>query len=321
MHIYIVLMKLEHWMCLFFRAVTFMEETVEKEKLVLPHHPVQHQHYTHIHPGIKSTPLSEEIRKAQLQPNPSHKILCLEKKSPSPKPAPLDMLKPKPQHPNHTQSNPYPTIGPADLPKAKPHPGLFDISKPKPNTSPEISKHKIQRYPDSSPPPPGRLSSKVEAAETLRSSFKLLQSRSESGGRSTPTSTKSPLIIDKNETFTVYRDPALVRSDAENSSSVSTNHVAAYLHPHLHPLPSSHSACLTSSSHPHATPHLLAPAPTSTLPHPHLLPPGVLPAMHPPSASLLGGHPRLDSPNTLGHLTLTHQQQFLQVCIHNYNIK
>ncbi|CAG13806.1 unnamed protein product, partial [Tetraodon nigroviridis] len=133
-------------------------------------------------------------------------------------------------------------------------------------------------------------------------------------------STKSPLIIDKNETFTVYRDPALVSSNSENSSSatITSSHIASYLHPHLHSLhsPSPHSPCLTSVSHAHAASHLLTSPHTSTLPHPHLLPPGVLPAMPPTAASILGGHPCLDSPSGLGHITLphtvsAHQQQFL----------
>lgn len=342
---------------LFFRPVTSMTENVvlmEKEKTILPHHLLHHhqqqqhhqqhtqqqQHYTSIHPGIKSPSLSEETRKhPQQQPSP-HKMntvlppdLAKSKMSPNPNPNPaqLDSLKQKLQHPNNSQCHPYPNTNPVDFLKAKPHPGLLDISKPKPNTSPEVSKHKIPRYSDTSPPPTGRLSAKIEIAEPLRSGFKPVPARSESGGVSASnSSTKSPLIIDKNETFTVYRDPALVRSDAENSASatVSSNHVAAYLHPHLHTLhsPSPHSPCLTPASHPHATSHLLAPPHTSALPHPHLLPPGVLSAMPPPTASLLGGHPRLDSPGGLGHLALphpaaAHQQQFLQVRYMTHHLK
>lgn len=311
---------------------------LEKEKTVLPHHLHHHQqhtqqqqHYTAIHPGIKSPSLSEETRKHQQQQLAHHKMntvlpdLAKSKMSPNPNPAQLDSLKQKVQHPSNSQCHPYTNANPADLLKNKTHPGQLDISKPKPNTSPEVSKHKIPRYSDTSPPPPGRLPTKAEIAEPLRSGFKPVPARSESGGVSTSSSsssTKSPLIIDKNETFTVYRDPALVRSDAENSASatVSSNHVAAYLHPHLHTLhsPSPHSPCLTPASHPHTTSHLLAPPHTSALPHPHLLSPGVLPAMPPPAASLLGGHPRLDSPGGLGHLALphpaaAHQQQFLQV--------
>lgn len=323
---------------LFFRPVTSIVENVvlvEKEKISLPHHHHHHQQqyhhqqhaqqYTSIHSGIKSPSLSEETRKHPLQQAPPHKMntvppaeLARSRMSPNTAPTQLNTLKQKPQHPNNSQSHPYPNTNPADLLKAKPHPGLLDISKPKPNTSPEVSKHKIQRYSDTSPPPMGRLSAKVEPTEPPRSGFKPVAARSETGGVSTSSSTKSPLIIDKNETFTVYRDPALVRSDAENSVSVSvsSNHVAAYLHPHLHTLhsPTPHSSCLTSASHS----HLLAPPHTSALPHPHLLPPGVLPGMPPPAASLLGGHPRLDSPSGLGHLALSHpasahQQRFLQV--------
>lgn len=330
----------------FSRPVTSIADNdllVEKEKTVLPHHILQHlqqqqqhtqpqQHYTSIHPSIKSPASSEEARKhPQQQQPPLHKMntvlpadLAKSKMSlsPNPNPSQLDSLKQKPRHPNNSQSHPYPSANPGDLLKAKPHLGLLDISKPKPNTSPEVSKHKLPRYSDTSPPPTGPLSSKVETAEP-RSGFKLVHARSESGGVSSSSSTKSPLIIDKNETFTVYRDPALVRSDAENSASVTvtSNHVAAYLHPHLHTLhsPSPHSPCITPSSHPHATSHLLGTPHTSALPpHAHLLPPGVLSAMPPPTASLLGGHPRLDSTSGLSHLTLSHQaaahqQQFLQV--------
>lgn len=324
-------------MCVFrpFSSLADNVVLVEKEKPVIPHHFLHHhhqqqhltqqqQHYTSVHSGLKSSSLSEETRKPQ-QP-PPHKMnavlpsdIVKSRISPNPNPAQLDSLKQKPQNPNNCQSHPYPNTNPADHLKAKPHPGLLDISKPKPNTSPEVSKHKIQRYSDASPPPTSRLSTKIDITEPPRSCFKPVPPRSESGGGTNSSSTKSPLIIDKNETFTVYRDPALVCSDVENSVSatVSSNHVAAYLHPHLHTLhsPSPHSPCLTTSSHPHATSHLLAPPHTSALPHPHLLP---LPAMPPPTASLLGGHPRLDSPGGLGHLGMphpaaAHQQQFLQV--------
>lgn len=309
---------------------------VEKEKTVPPHHLHHHQqqhapqHFTSVLPGIKSPSLSEETRKPSQQQPPPNKIntvlspdLAKSKMSPNQNlnPAQLDSLKHKLQHTSNSQCHPYSNATPTDLLKTKQHPSQLDISKPKPNTSPEVSKHKIPRYSDTSPPSAGRLSTKGEIAEPSRSGFKPVPARSESGGVSTSSSsTKSPLIIDKNETFTVYRDPALVRSDAENSASatVSSNHVAAYLHPHLHNLhsPSPHSPCLTPASH--SAPHLLAPPHSSTLPHPHLLPPGVLPAMPPPAASLLGGHPRLDSPGGLGHLAMphpaaTHQQQFLQV--------
>lgn len=328
----------------FSRPVTSVAENVvllEKEKAVLPHHLHHHhqhmqqqQHYTAIHPGIKSLSLSEETRKQPQQQLAQHKMnavlspdLAKSKISPNLNPAAqLESLKPQVQHPSNSQCHPYTNANPGDILKNKTHPSQLDSSKTKPNTSPEVSKHKIPRYTDTSPPPTGRLPTKVEIAEPLRSGFKPVPVRSESGGVSTnsggSSSTKSPLIIDKNETFTVYRDPALVRSDADNSVSatVSSNHVAAYLHPHLHSLhsPSPHSPCLTPASHPHTTSHLLAPTHTSALPHPHLLPPGVLPAIPPPAASLLGGHPRLDSPGGLGHLALphpaaAHQQQFLQV--------
>uniref|UniRef100_A0A8C1DWX5 Probable JmjC domain-containing histone demethylation protein 2C n=2 Tax=Cyprinus carpio TaxID=7962 RepID=A0A8C1DWX5_CYPCA len=171
-------------------------------------------------------------------------------------------------------------------------------SMPKPNTSPEVSKHK-PRHPEN-PPTTGRLALKHEP-DIPRSSFKPVPAR---GALSE--STKSLLVVDKNEHFMVYRDPALVRPESDN------NHVA-YLHPHLHPLHgSSHATCLTPSSH-HSS-HLLPSSSMShSVHHSHLLP-TVLPTISP--ASLLSSHPRLDSPG-LGHLALAHhhshqQQQFLQ---------
>lgn len=284
----------------------------------------QQLHYTSAHPSIKSPPLAEETRKQPVQQLPAHKTnavpspdLTKLRMTPSLNSAALDSMKQKPQPHQPINSNcfPYPNSTIADTLKMKPQ---LEMSKPKPNTSPEVSKHKIARYSDSSSSPTSHLSTKVDITESLRSSFKPVPTRSESGGvgNSSSSTTKSPLIIDKNETFTVYRDPALVR-DAENSASVavSSNHVAAFLHPHLHNLhsPSAHSPCL-----PHATSHLLAPSPTPGLPHPSLLSHGVLQAMPPPSASILGSHPRLDSPGGLGHLALphpaaAHQQQFLPV--------
>uniref|UniRef100_A0A3P9JE77 Probable JmjC domain-containing histone demethylation protein 2C n=1 Tax=Oryzias latipes TaxID=8090 RepID=A0A3P9JE77_ORYLA len=282
------------------------------EKSVPPHPQQQHEQrqYTSTPPST-APPFSNEGKKL-----PPHKTntsaptdLVRSKTSPGPNPSSSHFESLKQKSPSTPQNQHHPDL--ADL-KVKPSPGLLDVSKPRPNTSPDISKHKITRYSEASPPP-ARLPTKEEPAEPQRSGFKPVAMRSEAGA--TDSSTKSPLIIDKNETFTVYRDPALVQSDAESSS----NHVAAYLHPHLHPLhPSSpHSPCLTPASHPHATSHLLAPPHSSALPHPHLLASGMLPAMPPPATSLLGSHARLESPGSLGHLALahpaaTHQQQFLQ---------
>ncbi|XP_029465590.1 probable JmjC domain-containing histone demethylation protein 2C isoform X2 [Rhinatrema bivittatum] len=135
-------------------------------------------------------------------------------------------------------------------------------------------------------------------------------------------STKSPLIIDKNEHFTVYRDPALVGPETR------ANHISPYLSQHNFALHSpSHRTCLTPNTH-HpaltANPHLLSgspnqasisinahalgSAPHHSVHHPHLLP-AVLPGV--PTASLLGGHPRLETAHasSLSHLALAHQQQ------------
>eukprot|EP00063_Salmo_salar_P035837 XP_014010672.1 PREDICTED: probable JmjC domain-containing histone demethylation protein 2C isoform X2 [Salmo salar] len=159
-----------------------------------------------------------------------------------------------------------------DIVKSKTQSVLETGSKPKPLTSPEVSKHKV-RYPDNPP----------------RSSFKPVLAR---GTESPGSCTKSPLIIDKNEHFTVYRDPALVRPNQES------NHVS-YLHPQLHPL--------HASSH-HHTSHLL---PSS---HHHLLS-GVLSGL--PPGPLLGGHPRLDS-SGLGHLGLAHHHPVSQPQTHSH---
>ncbi|XP_071250850.1 probable JmjC domain-containing histone demethylation protein 2C isoform X2 [Salvelinus alpinus] len=169
-----------------------------------------------------------------------------------------------------------------DIIKSKTQSFLETGSKPKPLTSPEVSKHK-GRYPDNPP----------------RSSFKPVLAR---GTESPGSCTKSPLIIDKNEHFTVYRDPALVRPNQESNR-------VSYLHPQLHPLhASSHASCLTPSSTHHHTSHLL---PSS---HHHLLS-GVLSGL--PPGPLLGGHPRLDS-SGLGHLGLAHHHPVSQPQTHSH---
>uniref|UniRef100_A0A8C1WSZ3 Jumonji domain containing 1C n=1 Tax=Cyprinus carpio TaxID=7962 RepID=A0A8C1WSZ3_CYPCA len=131
----------------------------------------------------------------------------------------------------------------------------------------------------------------------------------------TPTpdkSTKSPLIVDRNEPFTIYRDPALIRTELDA-------HPTYNQPPHTPPNPKHHlKAASPSSSSPNLTPvssnsKLLSPSPHpahlspiplhsqpplctlstphSTIPHPHLLP-SLLPALS-RSASLLTGHPRI----------------------------
>ncbi|KAG8523039.1 putative JmjC domain-containing histone demethylation protein 2C, partial [Galemys pyrenaicus] len=204
-----------------------------------------------------------------------------------------------------------------------------DTHKTKSNPSPEVAKPKITHSPDSikskatyvnnQTAGERRLANKIEQ-ELSRCSFHPVSARS-----STLESTKSPLIIDKNEHFTVYRDPALIGSET------GANHISPFLNQHPFPLHSStHRTCLNPGTHHPAltpTPHLLAgssnqtPLPTiNTHPltsgphhsvhHPHLLP-AVLPGV--PTASLLGGHPRLETAHasSLSHLALAHQQQQL----------
>ncbi|XP_021567035.1 probable JmjC domain-containing histone demethylation protein 2C isoform X2 [Carlito syrichta] len=202
-----------------------------------------------------------------------------------------------------------------------------DAHKTKSNSSPELVKPKITHSPESvkskatyvnsQATGERRLANKIEH-ELSRCSFHPVPTRG-----STLETTKSPLIIDKNEHFTVYRDPALIGSET------GANHISPFLSQHPFPLhSSSHRACLNPGTHHPAltpTPHLLAgssgqtPLPTiNTHPltsgphhavhHPHLLP-TVLPGV--PTASLLGGHPRLESAHasSLSHLALAHQQQ------------
>ncbi|XP_021060556.1 probable JmjC domain-containing histone demethylation protein 2C isoform X3 [Mus pahari] len=202
-----------------------------------------------------------------------------------------------------------------------------DTQKAKSSSSPEVVKPKITHSPDSVKSKAAygnsqavgerRLASKIEH-ELSRGSFHPVPTRG-----SALETTKSPLIIDKNEHFTVYRDPALIGSET------GANHISPFLSQHPFSLhSSSHRTCLNPGTHHPALtpgPHLLAgsssqtPLPTiNTHPltsgphhsvhHPHLLP-TVLPGV--PTASLLGGHPRLESAHasSLSHLALAHQQQ------------
>ncbi|XP_066881631.1 probable JmjC domain-containing histone demethylation protein 2C isoform X7 [Kogia breviceps] len=202
-----------------------------------------------------------------------------------------------------------------------------DAHKTKSNPSPEVVKPKINHSPDSVKSKPTfansqtagerRLANKIEH-ELSRCSFHPVPTRG-----STLEITKSPLIIDKNEHFTVYRDPALVGSDT------GANHISPFLSQHPFPLhSSSHRTCLNPGTHHPAlspAPHLLAgsssqtplPAisahPLTGAPHHSVHPPHLLPAVLPgvPAASLLGGHPRLETAHasSLSHLALAHQQQ------------
>lgn len=305
--------------------------SVDREKTVLPHFfqcQNKHPSYVSIQNSIKSQSLPGDMKKWQQPPQiatflSSDEANAKSISNPSPNTTSPDPLKQKLQHASNSQFHSYSTPKTADILKSKPHSGQLDSSKPKPKTSPEVSKHKIPRGSDVSSAPTSQSLTKADVVRPARSCFKSVSPRLETSGITAgSSSTKSPLIIDKNETFTIYRDPALVSSNLENPSSatISSSHIASYLHPHLHSLhsPSHHSPCLTPVSHPHAASHLLTSSHTSALPHPHLLPPGVLPAMPPPAASILGGHPRLDSPSGLGHMTLphpasAHQQQFLPV--------
>ncbi|KAM5142381.1 putative JmjC domain-containing histone demethylation protein 2C isoform 2-T2 [Mantella aurantiaca] len=213
-----------------------------------------------------------------------------------------------------------------DALKAKSH-VLESSSKIKYNSSPDVLKTRPVHSPDplklkasyhnSQSSGSVRTLSKMDC-DTHRSSFHPVVARV-----STIESTKSPLIIDKNEHFTVYRDPALVGPET------AANHISPYLHQHNFALHSpAHRACLPPNSH-HpaltANPHMLTSSSNQTpmtainahslggtshhsVHHPHLLP-TVLSGM--PPGSLLGGHPQLETAHasSLSHLALAHQQQ------------
>lgn len=191
-----------------------------------------------------------------------------------------------------------------------------DVLKSRPVHSPDLVKLKLN-YHNNQSSGVVRPSSKMDC-DTHRSSFHPVTARI-----SAIESTKSPLIIDKNEHFTVYRDPALVGPDT------AANHISPYLHQHNFSLHSpAHRACLPPNSH-HpaltANPHMLTSSSNQTpmtamnahslggtshhsVHHPHLLP-TVLSGM--PPGSLLGGHPQLETAHasSLSHLALAHQQQ------------
>ncbi|XP_053548240.1 probable JmjC domain-containing histone demethylation protein 2C isoform X2 [Bombina bombina] len=214
----------------------------------------------------------------------------------------LDALKPKPHRTDCSSKIKYNTSP--------------DCLKSRSVHSPDIMKHKLNYHNSQNS---GILRSINQLDSDLhRSSFHPVATRV-----SAIESTKSPLIIDKNEHFTVYRDPALVGPES------APNHLSPYLHQHNFALHSpAHRTCLPPNSH-HpaltANPHLLTSssnqAPMSAINahslgstshhsvhHPHLLP-AVIPGM--PPASLLGGHPQLETAHasSLSHLALAHQQQ------------
>ncbi|XP_063163651.1 probable JmjC domain-containing histone demethylation protein 2C isoform X3 [Candoia aspera] len=198
-------------------------------------------------------------------------------------------------------------------------------SKIKPNSSQEI-KYKPAQSPDTVKSKVNYLNSHVSGItkaavktehDLPRSSFHPIPARI-----SSLEATKSPLIIDKKEHFTIYRDPVLLGQET------GTNHMPPYLHQHNYPPHStSHRTCLNPSTHHSAltgTSHLLAESSNQTplsainthplsnashhSVHQHLLP-VVLPGV--PTASLLGGHPQLETAHasSLSHLALAHQQQ------------
>ncbi|XP_062862886.1 probable JmjC domain-containing histone demethylation protein 2C [Trichomycterus rosablanca] len=133
--------------------------------------------------------------------------------------------------------------------------------------------------------------------------------------------TNSPLMIDRNEPFTVYRDPTLVRKELEyHPTHDQSPGTALNLHSkhNLKELsPSSSSPSLTSTNSHTKIVSLAAhnsplPLPSQThlccshpsIPHPHLLP-SFLPSL-PASSALLAGHTRL------GHLSVPHHPLALQ---------
>ncbi|XP_062989137.1 probable JmjC domain-containing histone demethylation protein 2C [Elgaria multicarinata webbii] len=212
----------------------------------------------------------------------------------------------------------------SDAVKSKPVP-VVENTKIKSNSSPEV-KYKHAQSPDTVKSKVNYLNSHVTGV--TRSAIKTEHDLPRSSFHPVPArvssleTTKSPLIIDKNEHFTVYRDPALIGQET------GTNHIS-YLHQHNYPPhstshrtclnPNTHHSALTGASHllagsSNQTPlsaintHPLSSASHHSVHHPHLLP-AVLPGV--PTASLLGGHPRLETAHasSLSHLALAHQQQ------------
>ena len=145
-----------------------------------------------------------------------------------------------------------------------------DAHKTKSNPSPEVVKPKVNHSPDSVKSKATYANS--QAAGERRPANKIEHELSRCSFHPVPTrgstleTTKSPLIIDKNEHFTVYRDPALIGSDT------GANHISPFLSQHPFPLhSSSHRTCLNPGTHhPALTLHL-----TYWLDHPvklHYLP-------------------------------------------------
>ncbi|OCT71510.1 probable JmjC domain-containing histone demethylation protein 2C isoform X2 [Xenopus laevis] len=214
----------------------------------------------------------------------------------------LDAMKAKPHIPEVSSKIKY-TASPDGLKSRSVH-------------SPDLVKQKVNYY-NSQTSGIVRSSGKLDC-DLHRSSFHPVATRV-----SAIESIKSPLIIDKNEHFTVYRDPALVGPET------AANHLSSYLHQHNFALHSpAHRTCLPPNSHHPAltgNPHLLTSSSNQAsiaainshplgsashhpVHHSHLLP-AVLPGMNP--GSLLGGHPQLETAHasSLSHLALAHQQQ------------
>lgn len=248
----------------------------------------------------------------------------------------LNMEKEKNQYISYTSSLSVVSVTEDKLCKRSPPPEAIkpklntsvEAHKTKSNPSPEVVKPKITHSPDSIKSKATYMNSQTAGERRLANKIEHELSRCSfhpvpPPRSSTLETTKSPLIIDKNEHFTVYRDPALIGSET------GANHISPFLNQHHFPLhSSSHRTCLNPGTHHPAltpAPHLLAgsssqtPLPTiNTHPltsgphhsvhHPHLLP-TVLPGV--PTASLLGGHPRLETAHasSLSHLALAHQQQ------------
>ncbi|XP_066204866.1 probable JmjC domain-containing histone demethylation protein 2C isoform X2 [Saccopteryx leptura] len=247
----------------------------------------------------------------------------------------LNVEKEKNQYASYTSSVSLVSTMEEKLRKRSPPPEILkskfnasvDGHKTKSNPSPEVVKPKMTHSPESVKSKATYINSHVAGERRLAN--KIEHELSRCGFHPVPTrgstleTTKSPLIIDKNEHFTVYRDPALIGSET------GANHISPFLNQHPFPLhSSSHRTCLNPGTHHPSLPpaaHLLAgsssqtPLPTiNTHPltsgphhsvhHPHLLP-AVLPGV--PPASLLGGHPRLETAHasSLSHLALARQQQ------------
>nr|XP_020853833.1 probable JmjC domain-containing histone demethylation protein 2C isoform X2 [Phascolarctos cinereus] len=212
-----------------------------------------------------------------------------------PNPPPPEAPKPK-----------VPPSGDHVKPKAS---SIFDVIQAKFPRNTDVAKPKASFASGGRPAAERRLTNKTQL-DLPRPSFHPPSTRG-----SASESTKNPLM-DKNDHFTAYRDPALAGQESGGAS-----HVSSFLSQHTFPH-SSHKTCHNPSGHQPSlsTPTHLLPGSSNhnqlpSLSHsvnssaPSPLLPTVLPGV--PQASLVGGPPRAEAAHSssLSHLSIAPQQQ------------